>query len=199
MDVRRDASPPSAAGRRVRRVARHLTSESALSSLAHAAMGLRLLLLMGLTRATHRLVMVVQLLHGACFALFWTAAVDYANASAPAELRATAQSAVSTAYYLIGAGCGSVLFGAAYERGGARATYAAGIAIAGANYAAHLHHFEAYKLKVADGIAMFKRLGNARGLCEIMRCMPAEEQYGGLCCLAFNTVVELGSGDKNKK
>ena len=34
--------------------------------LAHAAMGLRLLLLMGLTRATHRLVMGVQLLHGAC-------------------------------------------------------------------------------------------------------------------------------------
>ena len=114
-----------------------------MMGLAHAAMGLRLLLLMGLTRATHRLVMGVQLLHGACFALFWTAAVDYANASAPAELRATAQSAVSTAYYLIGAGCGSVLFGAAYERGGARATYAAGIAIAGANYAAHLYHFEA--------------------------------------------------------
>ena len=43
----------------------------------------------------------------------------------------------------IGAGCGSVLFGAAYERCGARATYAAGIAIAAANYAAHLHHFDA--------------------------------------------------------
>ena len=24
-----------------------------------------------------------------------------------------------------------------------------------------------------------------------MRCMPAVEQYGGLCCLAFNTIIEL--------
>ena len=59
------------------------------------------------------------------------------------RLASSFESAVSTAYYLIGAGCGSVLFGAAYERCGARATYAAGIAIAGANYAAHLHHFDA--------------------------------------------------------
>ena len=37
-NVRR-AAPPSAVRRRVRRVVRHLTSESALSSLAHAATG----------------------------------------------------------------------------------------------------------------------------------------------------------------
>ena len=38
----------------------------------------------------------------------------------------------------------------------------------------HIHHFDAYKIKVADGIAMFKRLANCRGLCEVSHGAPSD-------------------------
>mmetsp|Transcript_7864 Transcript_7864/g.24774 ORF Transcript_7864/g.24774 Transcript_7864/m.24774 type:complete len:120 (-) Transcript_7864:28-387(-) len=76
---------------------------------------------------------VLQLLHGPCFALAWTAAVSFAADATPPQLRATAQSALSTTYYVLGAGVGSVLWSVAYESFGARPTYLAGAALAAAS------------------------------------------------------------------
>jgi hypothetical protein len=58
------------------------------------------------------------------------------------------------------------------------------------------HHTDTkmYKRKVAEGVAIFKRLGNPKGICEIIRCMPAEEMYGDLCCQAFETVLDMHPG-----
>jgi hypothetical protein len=59
---------------------------------------------------------------------------------------------------------------------------------------AHLVNSSAYKQKVMEGIAIFKALGNPKGLCEVIRCMPGEECYGDLCCLAFETIQEISPG-----
>jgi hypothetical protein len=68
----------------------------------------------------------IQLMHGTCFALSWTAAVDFGFKSAPAELKATSQGVISTAYYIVGAGVGSVLWSVVYEFFGAPRAYLIG-------------------------------------------------------------------------
>jgi len=45
----------------------------------------------------------------------------------------------------------------------------------------HIQHFDAYKRKVAMGVAMFKRLGNSRGICEV--CIALLLDLSRLCAL----------------
>ena len=85
---------------------------------------------------------LLQLLHGPCFALAWSAAVSFAADATPPRLRATSQSALSTAYYVLGAGVGSVLWSCAYEYLGARATYLSGAALVAAAAVALLPRLE---------------------------------------------------------
>ena len=61
------------------------------------------------------------------------AGAERAPSRRPPQLRATAQSALSTTYYVLGAGVGSVLWSVAYESFGARPTYLAGAALAAAS------------------------------------------------------------------
>ena len=124
---------------------------------AHACLAARLALLACVTKATAPVALpCLQLLHGPCFALAWTAAVSFAaDASTPA-LRATSQSVLSTAYYVLGAGLGSVLWSALYERCGARTTYllgAATVAAAGAALLPRLKGAKRADLPVSGGDA----------------------------------------------
>ena len=75
---------------------------------SQVAVALRLLAMSTVTAETQWLIVYIQALHGVCFACFWIAAVDYAHACAPPGLKGTAQSLVSTSYYVVGPGVGSV-------------------------------------------------------------------------------------------
>lgn len=97
---------------------------------AHCCMFLRLLGLASVTKATSYVMLpALQLLHGPCFALAWTAAVNFAGDVSTRELRATSQSVLSTTYYVLGAGVGSVLWSFVYEHAGSRTTYTLGAAL----------------------------------------------------------------------
>uniref|UniRef100_A0A7S2WHD1 Major facilitator superfamily associated domain-containing protein n=1 Tax=Rhizochromulina marina TaxID=1034831 RepID=A0A7S2WHD1_9STRA len=100
-----------------------------LLTVAHWTLAARLFFMSLLTKETAHLTILVQASHGVCFALAWTAAVDYAFVFSPPELKATSQSVVSTAYYILGAGFGSVCFSASYDYFGARASYLGGMAL----------------------------------------------------------------------
>ena len=110
---------------------------------AHGCMVLRLCALACVTPAAAPWALpLLQLLHGPCFALAWSAAVSFAADATPPRLRATSQSALSTAYYVLGAGIGSVLWSCAYEYLGARATYLSGAALVAAAAVALLPRLE---------------------------------------------------------
>ena len=110
---------------------------------AHGCMVLRLCALACVTPAAAPWALpLLQLLHGPCFALAWSAAVSFAADATPPRLRATSQSALSTAYYVLGAGVGSVLWSCAYEYLGARATYLSGAALVAAAAGALLPRLE---------------------------------------------------------
>ena len=120
---------------------------------AHACLAGRLMALACVTRATAPWALpLLQLLHGPCFALAWSAAVSFAAAATPPRLRATSQSALSTAYYVLGAGVGSALWSCAYEYLGARATYLSGAALIAASAATLLPRLEGdFKNEDDDG------------------------------------------------
>ena len=102
---------------------------------SHVACTVRLLCLAFLvTKSNYNpLMYYIQLSHGLCFALSWSAAVDFGFKSAPAELKATSQGVISTSYYIVGAGVGSVLWSVVYERFGAPVTYLCGAACVAVN------------------------------------------------------------------
>ena len=97
------------------------------------ALVLRLLLLSTVTVESSGEVVIIQMLHGACFACFWIAAVDYANTSAPQGMEGTAQSLVSTCMYIVGPGIGSVVWSYIYQAYGAPVAYMCGAFVAAAN------------------------------------------------------------------
>lgn len=103
---------------------------ASMIAVAHGAMAARLLglSLVGPESASWALP-TLQLLHGPCFALAWTGAVRYAADAAPAPLRATSMSFLSSTYYVLGAGVGSVLWSCVYEAVGAPRTYVIGAAL----------------------------------------------------------------------
>eukprot|EP01047_Picozoa_sp_COSAG01_P071908 COSAG01_NODE_11292_length_1965_cov_1.444266_1_plen_99_part_00 len=72
--------------------------------------------------------MAIQTLHGVCFVFFWIAIVEHAQRIASTSTLATAQSLVSTCYYVLGAGVGSLLWGFVYQQYGALVAYRAGAA-----------------------------------------------------------------------
>ena len=101
-----------------------------LLQVAHGTMVVRLLCMALLVnKGNHNPGMCfIQLSHGMCFALSWSAAVDFGFKSAPAELKATSQGVISTAYYIVGAGVGSVIWSIVFEFFGAPNAYLMGAA-----------------------------------------------------------------------
>ena len=97
------------------------------------ALVVRLLLLSTVTIESAGRVVFIQMLHGSCFACFWIAAVDDANKAAPAGMKGTAQSLVSTCMYIVGPGIGSVLWSYIYQAYGAPTAYVCGAALAAVN------------------------------------------------------------------
>eukprot|EP01051_Picozoa_sp_SAG22_P021361 SAG22_NODE_4687_length_1192_cov_1.612992_2_plen_195_part_00 len=83
----------------------------------------------------HRLV-AIQSLHGLGFACYWIAVVEHVQQAAAPALRGTSQSVVSTCYYTLGPGLGSILWLSLYELYGARWVYRAGCLVAAGNAAA---------------------------------------------------------------
>jgi PPP family 3-phenylpropionic acid transporter len=65
----------------------------------------------------------LQTLHGVTFACFWMGAVQWMNERAPAEVRASAQSLLSSASYGVGALAGALLAGELRARAGMAATF----------------------------------------------------------------------------
>lgn len=94
---------------------------------------LRLVLLSTVTVESSSKIVLIQVLHGACFACFWIAAVDYANSVAPQDMKGTAQSLVSTCMYIVGPGIGSVVWSYIYQIYNAPIAYACGAAVAATN------------------------------------------------------------------
>ncbi|KAH8063465.1 hypothetical protein JL722_2635 [Aureococcus anophagefferens] len=142
-------------------MAREFESTKALMGLvkmlrvATLRLAARLALLACVTKATAPVALpCLQLLHGPCFALAWTAAVSFAADAATPALRATSRSVL----YGVrpGAGLGSVLWSALYERCGARTTYllgAATVAAAGAALLPRLKGAKRADLPVSGGDA----------------------------------------------
>ena len=97
------------------------------------ALMLRLMLLSRVTLESSGNIVFIQVLHGACFACFWIAAVDYANNAAPQGMKGTAQSLLSTCMYIVGPGIGSVIWSYIYQIYGAPVAYICGAAVAAAN------------------------------------------------------------------
>lgn len=62
--------------------------------------------------------LLIQLLHGPTFSLMWIAGVAYADAIAPAGLKATAQGLFSGVIFGVGSAVGSMLGGVVYEQSG---------------------------------------------------------------------------------
>ncbi len=116
---------------------------------AHACLALRLVGYAAVSATTAPVALpALQLLHGPCFALAWTAAVQFAADASTPSLRGTSQSVLSTAYYVVGAGVGSVFWSSIYEAGGSRPTYLLGaglVALSGATFLPRL------KARRADG------------------------------------------------
>ncbi|KAJ1451393.1 hypothetical protein M885DRAFT_499625 [Pelagophyceae sp. CCMP2097] len=78
-----------------------------LLKVAHALMILRLVALSLVTPQSASIALpLLQLLHGPCFALAWTSAVEWASAASPRHLLATSQSVLSACYYVVGSGLG---------------------------------------------------------------------------------------------
>ena len=67
------------------------TQWSCLSWAAFQALVLRLVLLSTVTVESSSRIVFIQVLHGACFACFWIAAVDCANTAAPQGMEGTAR------------------------------------------------------------------------------------------------------------
>jgi len=104
---------------------------------SHAAMAIRLALLgLVVTKENHtQVLMVIQSSHGLCFALFWVSVVDFASITTPVPLRATGQGVVSTSYYIVGAGLGSVGWNVVYDYLGSSVTYHLGVVVVGLSMA----------------------------------------------------------------
>lgn len=64
-----------------------------------------------------------QLLHGACWAFFITAAVNYINNQVPASLRSTGQTMFSAVFWGLGASAGNALGGFMFDRLGPATMY----------------------------------------------------------------------------
>jgi len=91
---------------------------------SQATLALRLVLM---SQITPGLLVLIQCLHGPCFALFWSTIVDSVNKMAPEGTKGTAQSLLSTMYFVVGAGMGSTMWGAVYQSYGAATTYLLGL------------------------------------------------------------------------
>ncbi|NLJ86431.1 MAG: MFS transporter [Firmicutes bacterium] len=73
--------------------------------------------------ATPWMALMPQLLHGACWAFFVTAAVNYVNEQVPSELRSTGQTLFTAVFWGLGATTGNALAGFMFDRIGPAAMY----------------------------------------------------------------------------
>jgi MFS family permease len=84
------------------------------------------------------LIAAAQLTHGACFALFWAAAVDALRRHAPPGLAASSLAALNMAYFTLAGVASGLAWGPLYDARGAAAVYAgaaAALALALARFA----------------------------------------------------------------
>ena len=72
---------------------------------------------------TPLLALIPQLLHGACWAFFITAAVNYINYQVPPSLRSTGQTLFSAVFWGLGATTGNALAGFMFDRLGPATMY----------------------------------------------------------------------------
>ncbi|NMB24117.1 MAG: MFS transporter [Firmicutes bacterium] len=72
---------------------------------------------------TPLLALLPQMLHGACWAFFITATVNYINHQVPANLRSTGQTMFSAVFWGLGASAGNALGGVIFERLGPATMY----------------------------------------------------------------------------
>jgi MFS transporter, PPP family, 3-phenylpropionic acid transporter len=82
--------------------------------------------------ASLALIALVQLTHGAAFALFWSAAVDAVRLLAPPGLGAGSLAALNTFYFTLAGASGAAVWGVMYDAGGAVSVYLGGLAVLGA-------------------------------------------------------------------
>jgi hypothetical protein len=78
------------------------------------------------------MIALVQLTHGAAFALFWSAAVDAVRLLAPSGLGAGSLAALNTFYFTLAGASGAAVWGVMYDAGGAVSVYLGGLAVLGA-------------------------------------------------------------------
>jgi len=100
---------------------------------SQAVLPFRLLLHAGVDASNVRwLLPLAQLLNGPMFAAWLSAAVELVDRLAPAELRASSQSLLTMAYFTLGGCVGNLVWSAAFDAWGGRATYLVAAACAAA-------------------------------------------------------------------
>ena len=110
----------------------------AMIAVAEATAVVRLLAHACVTKEWQSLTLLINLLHGFCFALFWTAAVDTVQRLAPRGLEASSQSLFVMVWGTLGQAAGALLWGVAFDRVGARPVYLAAAALCAATAVATL-------------------------------------------------------------
>ena len=87
---------------------------------------LRFFLLSFVTADTAFLIIPLQLLHGVCFSMNWSAATDAFQAASPPGITSSAQVIVTMLYFTLGQGLGYTCWSAYYQKVGASLSFSTG-------------------------------------------------------------------------
>ncbi|XP_001630859.3 major facilitator superfamily domain-containing protein 6 [Nematostella vectensis] len=98
-------------------------------------------------------VLLVEPMNGITFAAMWATCVSYASILAPNEVQSTMQGVVSSVYYNLGGGTGSLLGGMVYKAYGPRSMFwaTAGLCGVGMPLAIALYCINSVKEKISNG------------------------------------------------
>ena len=119
---------------------------------SHAALVLRLVLLslMSPTWVHHMYgILAVQLLHGFCYALFWTASVDAVFCQSPKHLVTSCMATLNLSYQAVGFGIGSLAWGYVYEYLGGMTIFFYALAILASTLAGFYFYSNRFYVDVA--------------------------------------------------
>lgn len=104
----------------------HILSEYSRQScffVSRIALLLRVFAYSFMTSDTYQYILVVQFVHGLCFALNWITIMKHAHEMAPEGISTSVQSLVSVAYFYMGQGLGGMFWTRCYDEYGSNFTY----------------------------------------------------------------------------
>ena len=94
-------------------------------------------------------ILAVQLLHGFCYALFWTASVDAVFCQSPKHLVTSCMATLNLSYQAVGFGIGSLAWGYVYEYLGGMTIFFYALAILASTLAGFYFYSNRFYVDVA--------------------------------------------------